>query len=129
VETHGHSHVQWHRHAPDTLRFLGWIVASGVTTFRDASAARLEEHVVAWRKANDEGRILGPRLYLSAVPHSALQERVGTSTRTETIRHFRELGIDGVKIMNQPLNEAIAVVREARRAGLPVYGSGVIPPL
>ena len=133
IDTHVHLEEQWAMQPADTLAQLGWILAAGVTTVREASAwysaedrqacaTCIAENLIALREASEDGRILAPRLYLSAIPHPALRERLGAATTTEAVQRYRDLGMDAVKITNQAPELALRTIREAAATGVPVWG-------
>lgn len=122
IESHAHHFMQWWRQPADSLAYFGWILASGVTTTRDALAAGNEAEWVARREAQRAGRLIAPRIYVSALVDSAAIKRLGTGNVRETVARFKEMGVDGIKIRNDSPEFRLEVIREAKRAGLPVYG-------
>lgn len=132
TDTHVHLFADdWVGGAVDTAAYLGWIVAGGVTAVREMSADGYK-HVLL-RDAIAEGRLIGPRMYLSAGPlpstdnpWAAVLERTGARDLRAAIGNIRQLGVDGLKLMHNGLrDEMITAVREARAAGVPVYGHTV----
>lgn len=121
VETHAHLFQPWQRNWPDTLAQLGWLVAGGVTTVRDAAAGGLEPNYLALRRARDAGQIVAPRLVISGFA-SRVRAQTKAATSAEALRRFPELGLDQVKIRSLSREAALALIREARHTGLPVYG-------
>jgi imidazolonepropionase-like amidohydrolase len=121
IDTHVHLFRPWIRNWPDTLASLGWIVASGVTTIRDAAAGGLESNYRALRSANDSGRIVIPRIRLSGFARAVMNSQRLTTADSAFVR-FRALGLDQVKILNLSREEALQTIRAARAAGLAVYG-------
>jgi hypothetical protein len=103
------------------LASLGWILASGVTTVRDAAAGGLEANYVALRSANDSGRIMIPRIRISGNVRQVLN-RERLTTVDSALSRFRQLGLDQVKILGLRRDEALQTIRAARAAGLSVYG-------
>lgn len=132
IDTHTHLGMQWIRQPADTLAQLGWILASGVTTVRDMFAfGGHERGLVALTTAADSGRILSPRIYVSAVlgsltgnpgPADSALAWVGTRDRLTAFRKMTALGISGAKVLNHTPDSGLAVIRDARNAGVPVYG-------
>lgn len=129
IDTHVHLFAgDWVGAPVVTPLYLQWIVAGGVTGLREMSAdgykhAALRDDIAA-------GRIIGPRLYLSAGPlpsvpdpWAALLEKTGRADRRAAIAKVRSLGADGVKLMhNGTRDEMLAAVSDARAARVPVYG-------
>ena len=132
--TDSHVHLfldDWIGGPVDTAAYMGWVIAGGVTSIREMSADGYRH--VPLRDAIARGELLGPRMTLSAGPlpnkpdaWAALLERTGMPDRAAAIGSIRKLGVDGLKLMhNGPRDEMIAAVREAREAGVPVYGHTV----
>jgi hypothetical protein len=121
TDTHVHLSWQWEHQPADTLALLGWILASGVTGVRDMSGGGYER-LAALRVANDSARILSPRIYISAQPSGELLQRLGTPSRVAAMRQLHRLGVDGVKLLGLPCDTSLAIIADARAAGMPVYG-------
>ena len=121
IDTHVHLFGPWRRNWPDTLAQFGWILASGVTTVRDAGASGLEANYASLRAANDSGRIMTPRIRISlGAPRSRTPDEL--QTKRAALAQFKSRGIDHIKLMGEPRAEALETIRAARAAGLPVYG-------
>ena len=106
----------------DTLSTLGWILAGGVTTVRDAYSNRNEQNYQVLCEANTSGKIVVPRIYISSLPDSAAMARLGTHTVGETIERLRHMGVNGIKVIGLLHDKALEVIAAAGRAGMPVYG-------
>lgn len=121
IDTHVHLFQAWNRNWPDTVAQLGWIVAGGVTTVRDAAAGGLEANYVALNAAGQTGRIVAPRILVSGFVRQVMG-RESARTMPEALARFSALGLSQVKIRGAPKEEALATIRAARAVGLPVYG-------
>jgi imidazolonepropionase-like amidohydrolase len=122
IDTHVHLAGWWQTSHPDTLALLGWYVANGITSLRDASSAGLEEKFLALRAAAERGEILSPRLYISAPASHRNMRRYGASDLREVTQRLIAMGADGIKLLYLSEAEARDVIEEATRAGVPVYG-------
>ena len=119
IDTHVHLFMPWNRNWPDTIAQFGWIMASGVTTIRDAGGR--DRSYVALRTAADSGRILAPRMRISGwAPR--VNAQTGASGLPDAISTFPAQGLDGVKLRGTPREHALEIIQAARREGLPVYG-------
>lgn len=125
IDSHVHLFMTWGHNWPDTVAELGWILASGVTTIRDAGGggdrARLQESYIRLREAARTGRINGPDIVVSA-SGSDLMRLTGASTLAEALGRFGESGLDQLKVGSMPPEEALERVRLARAAGVTVWG-------
>lgn len=126
TDTHVHLRWQWERQPADTLAQLGWILANGVTSVRDMSA-RGYERLAALRAANDSGRILSPRIYISAQPWGELLQRLETTGRVAAIQRLHKSGVDGIKVLGLPRDTSLVIIADARAADMPVYGHTFAP--
>ena len=131
TDTHVHLFSEWSNLPIDTSAYLGWILAGGVTSIREMSTGDGVK-AITLRAAAHAGRLLAPRIYVSAGPNSArpepwseLFERTGTHDAASVIRQFPTLGIDGLKLQNAPRDSMVAIIAIARAAGVPVYGHTV----
>lgn len=122
IDTHVHLFQPWTFNWPDTLAQFGWILASGVTTVRDAGAGGREASYVASRKAIDAGRLTGPRIVIAG--HVWAVMRAGEARDTvEAMRAFARLGLHQVKhVGSVPRTAALESIRAARANGLSVFG-------
>jgi len=132
TDTHVHFFSDdWIEGPVDTAAYFQWIVAGGVTSVREMSADGFK--YLPLRSAIAGGRLLGPRIYLSAGPMAGSTEpwqlifdRLGTRDRQDAIARFSALQVDGLKLMHGAgRDEMIGIVTQARAAGVPVYGHTV----
>jgi imidazolonepropionase-like amidohydrolase len=119
------------RAAPQALLpnedFATLFLANGVTTVRNMWG---NPDVLAFRKAIDEGKIVGPHIYTTGPitdgnpPSGPLMRVVETAKQADdAVADDKQDGYDGVKVYNHLSPEAYdAIVATARRVGLPVYG-------
>lgn len=119
IDTHVHLFMPWMRNWPDTVAQLGWILAGGVTTVRDAGG--LDRSYVALRAAADSGRILAPRIRISGGSRRVMAE-LGAPSLSAAVSSFGDLGLDAVKLRSVGREQALEIIAAARRVGLPVYG-------
>lgn len=131
MDTHVHLWSEWTNPPIDTSAYFGWILAGGVTSVREMSPGGFEQGI-SWRAAVAAGRLLAPRIYVSAGPDPALGQpwsrlfqRIGVHDGGAAIRKFPALGIDGLKLLNFPRDTMLSLVKTARAAGVPVYGHTV----
>lgn len=132
TDTHVHLFSEWTDLPIDTSAYFAWILAGGVTSIREMSAGDGSE-AIAVRAATNTGRLLAPRIYVSAGPNrrladpwSELFRRLGTSDVAAVLRQFPTLGIDGLKLShNAPRDSMLALIALARAANVPVYGHTV----
>jgi imidazolonepropionase-like amidohydrolase len=121
IDTHVHLNLAWIRPArTDTLALLRWILTGGVTTIRDAASPRFEASYAAARTANEQGRMLAPRIVIAQGVWAA--QRYGTSTNEATIERLRQAGVDQIKLMARSRDAALDVIEAAKRAGIKVFG-------
>jgi len=114
-----HVHVGWDE---ESLRLFALLVVNGVTTVREASGTGRERELVALRDRIEKGELLAPRLYVSGTASRRNVERYGAADLPALVRTLSELGVDGIKIINLTVEDAVSAIREARRLGLSVYG-------
>ncbi|CAN5868048.1 amidohydrolase family protein [soil metagenome] len=122
IDTHVHLFQPWNFNWPDSISQLGWILASGVTTVRDASGGGiLEPTYVALREAIRGGIVQGPRIVVSAqVPRPLPETR---EALLDELRSFLVRGFDQVKLIgNLSAAEAERVIHASKSVGLTVYG-------
>lgn len=123
VDSHVHLSMAWNRPTrTDTLALLGWILAGGVTTLRDAVSRGLESNYGAVRAANAAGRILAPRIYISQGYIRSAMQRYETPTVETTLLRLREVGVDAIKVIAPSRTDALKLIEQAHRAGMPVFG-------
>jgi hypothetical protein len=122
IDTHVHLFQPWNFNWPDSIAQLGWILASGVTTVRDASGGGiLEPTYVALRHAIRVGTVQGPRIVISAAVRPPIP--ADFEALVSELRAFPVRGYDQVKLIgNLSVDEAERVVRAARTLALSVYG-------
>ena len=118
-----HVHLTWDEGADvDSLPLLPLLVANGVTTIREASGRGREGQLIALRDRIERGELLAPRLYVSGTASRRSVERYGVADLPALVRTLGELGVDGIKVINLNVDDAVSAIREARRLGLSVYG-------
>lgn len=125
IDSHVHLFPTWGNNWPDSIAELGWILASGVTTIREAGGggnrAQLQESYLRLREAADSGRIMGPHIVVSA-QESSLLRVTGAASLEEAFGRWAETGFDQYKIMSLPRGSALEQIRLARQAGVSVWG-------
>lgn len=131
MDTHVHFLSEWPTPPVETSTYFGWILAGGVTSVREMSKDG-SERAIALRAEASAGRLLAPRIYVSAGPNPelrdplfALFQRAGTRDIGATIRRVRASGVDGLKLHNFPRDTMLAFIATARAAGMPIYGHTV----
>jgi imidazolonepropionase-like amidohydrolase len=128
IDTHVHLGEQWEQQPADTLALLAWIAASGVTTVRDMGSSPFEPSLRALHAAGRTGAIVAPRIVLAASPTPHLQAQLRAANRREAFSRYRDAGIEAVKILGHPTDTALAILRDARAAGLAVFGHTLSAP-
>ena len=137
-EMHTHAFIRSRKSFPLYVMYL--FVAYGVTGIRDMGSPGLPDDFgdypylqdVEWRKAIDEGSIIGPRLNLSLTvvngPHVPGYPRAwapvadATQAREEVI-YLKKLGADAIKEYDQLSRDAYyALADEAKKQGMPFAG-------
>lgn len=125
IDSHVHLFMTWGSNWPDTVAELGWILASGVTTIRDAGGggprAKLQESYIGLRAAVRAGRIAGPEIVVSGSGNDLLR-LTGASTLAEAFVRFEASGLDQYKLGSMPRAEARNQIQLARQHGVTVWG-------
>jgi imidazolonepropionase-like amidohydrolase len=121
-----HTHIGMMEDGQPVIRefdpILRFLLANGVTAAREAHGAGRERELVRLRDGVEGGDIVLPRLYVSGTANLRNVETHGAADLRELVRRLAVLGVDGVKIIYTSRDEALAVISEAKQAGLPVYG-------
>jgi imidazolonepropionase-like amidohydrolase len=116
-----HAHLQSHRSG----RSLGgydyvlklWL-ANGITTVREVGPES-DTGLVRLRNESAQGRIVGPRLFAYPMFNQRPTPRNAAEARAR-IRHFKDIGADGVKMVGVERDVMDAALDEARKLGLRV---------
>jgi imidazolonepropionase-like amidohydrolase len=117
-----HVHIASAVDTPRIERLLAFTLAYGITGVRDASGIGRERQLVDLRARIDRGDVLAPRLYVSGSGTPQNVTRYRAAGLADLIRRQRDLHVDGIKLRNLTSAQADTVIREARAAGLPVFG-------
>lgn len=118
-----HVHLGWDLDSAGTVALLPHYLAAGVTTVREASSRATVKAQLAARDEILSGRLPGPRLVIAGRIDARTVQRVAVADPVALARQWAMLGVDGLKVRSGLTGEqVVAVVREGRRSGLPVYG-------
>jgi imidazolonepropionase-like amidohydrolase len=117
IDTHVHTNWAPPHDVAQLVRF-----AFGATTTREAGWPSIEKSVQARSRASAPD-VPEPRVVSSALASSQNLTRYGVKDYASLVRAFATLGADAIKL-KQPFSadDLRAIVNEAHRAGLPVFG-------
>lgn len=131
TDTHVHVLSEWANPPVEASAYFGWILAGGVTSLREMSRDGFER-ALALRADANAGRVLAPRIHVSAGPDPArpdpwghLLQFTGTRDPAAAVRRFPTLGIAGLKLQNFPRDTMLKLIDVARTANVRVYGHTV----
>lgn len=119
-----------HAHCINDSMFLPLMLANGVTSVRDMyNNLQHFKMKSEWRELINENKLIGPNLYLPVAVMSSDQlwyKPVTVSNHTEVIKTVNEIktvGADFIKIFDLYDPEIYYdLIKEAKRAGIPVFG-------
>lgn len=95
---------------------------NGITSIREASTRGLAQQTIGAREEAKRPEVFTPRIYVSGRVDAQRIKQFGLDAG-ELTRRLIAMGVDSIKIRNGlSLNEIRDVVREARKAGKPVWG-------
>jgi hypothetical protein len=119
IDTHAHA---WLDAPYDSLAAPGGYLANGVTGVRFMSSTNDGPAQLRLRSAAAAGAVLSPRIYVSGTVSHRVREQLGAASIVELVRMLAAQGYDGLKILYLGRDDALAVIGEARRLGMAVYG-------
>ncbi|MEN7549751.1 amidohydrolase family protein [Rapidithrix thailandica] len=114
----------------ENKNLLPLYVAHGITAVRDA-AADISPSVLEWRKAINQGKLLGPKVFTAGPKIEGINSvwpgdlEVGTEEEMlQAMDSLEKIQVDFVKITDNTLSPELFVtaVKEARKRHLPVSG-------
>jgi len=118
-----HVHLRWTEQPEETRRDQTTRLAFGITTTRDAGTSKNLEANLAARTRVDAADVPEPRLVVSGLISTENVQRYGARNVTDLVHVLAALGVDAIKIKQERTDDEIqAIVKEAHRLGLPVFG-------
>jgi len=114
--------VDAHMHHYDAVPYVNYI-ANGVTTVIGLGQRRSAESFLALRDAIESGQQIGPQIYTGYMTIASHINIEDPDEARDYVRKLKPDGYDLVKVYNNiPKDVFDAVVDEAARNGLPVFG-------